>query len=104
MQAIIKACEFPLTASSANRSNAFSPNQAHHVVMQLNGAIPLVIDGRPSAVGIESAVVDLVRQSARILRPGMIHRPALEASSDSLTWESRARTTRFQGSIEVRAS
>jgi L-threonylcarbamoyladenylate synthase len=97
MQAVIKACGFPLAAPSANRSNALSPTQAHHVVVQLNGAIPLVIDGGPSAVGIESTVVDLVRQPARILRPGMIHRPALEAASDSLTWESRGEDNKISG-------
>ena len=87
MQAVIKAAGFPLAAPSANRSNALSPTQARHVVSQLNGAIPLVVDGGHSAVGIESTVVDLVHRPARILRPGMVQRAALEAACDFLDWE-----------------
>jgi L-threonylcarbamoyladenylate synthase len=89
MQAVIKAAGFPLAAPSANLSNALSPTQAHHVVSQLNGAIPLVVDGGHAAVGIESTVVDLVHRPARILRPGMVQRAALEAACDSLAWESQ---------------
>ena len=87
MQAVIKAAGFPLAAPSANRSNALSPTQAHHVVSQLNGSIPLVVDGGHAAVGIESTVVDLVQRPARVLRPGMVQRAALEAACDSLAWE-----------------
>lgn len=86
MQAVIKAAGFPLAAPSANRSNALSPTQACHVVSQLDGAIPLVVDGGHAAVGIESTVVDLVHRPARVLRPGMVQQAALEAVSDSLRW------------------
>jgi L-threonylcarbamoyladenylate synthase len=34
--------------------------------------IPLIIDGGPSEVGLESSVLDLVSTSLRLLRPGMI--------------------------------
>ncbi len=87
MQAVIKAAGFPLAAPSANRSNALSPTQAQHVLGQLDGMIPLVIDGGHSAVGIESTVVDLVSRPARILRPGMVQREALVKACDFLSWE-----------------
>lgn len=77
IQAVILECQFPLAAPSANLANRVSPTTAEHVLAQLNGRIPLVVDGGPCAVGIESTVIDLARQPPRILRPGMIHAEAL---------------------------
>jgi len=79
MQAVIRACGFPLAAPSANLSNQISPTNAEHVHAQLGGKIPLIVDGGQSQVGIESTVVDLTVSPARILRPGMIHAEALAA-------------------------
>jgi L-threonylcarbamoyladenylate synthase len=80
VQAVIRACGFPLAAPSANRSTRVSPTRARHVVAALNGRIPLVVDGGPCRVGIESTVLDLTVNPPRILRPGMIHEAALQAA------------------------
>ena len=56
MQAVIRACGFPLAAPSANLSNQVSPTNAAHVQAQLGGRIPLIVDGGQSQVGIESTV------------------------------------------------
>jgi L-threonylcarbamoyladenylate synthase len=79
IQAVIQACEFPLAAPSANLSSQTSPTRAEHVRQSLHGRIPLIIDAGPCSVGIESTVVDLTTNPPRILRPGIIHQPALEA-------------------------
>lgn len=79
IQAVIQACGFPLAAPSANLSNRISPTNAGHVQQQLGGAISLIVDGGQSQVGIESTVVDLSGDRPRVLRPGMIHAPALAA-------------------------
>ena len=79
MQAVIRACGFPLAAPSANLSNRISPTNAEHVFAQLGGAIPLIVDGGQSQVGIESTVLDLTVTPPRILRPGMIHAESLAA-------------------------
>jgi len=79
MQAVICECGFPLAAPSANLSNRISPTNAEHVLAQLEGAIPLVVDGGQSQVGIESTVMDLTVFPPRILRPGMIHAASLAA-------------------------
>jgi L-threonylcarbamoyladenylate synthase len=79
IQAVIKTCGFPLAAPSANRSNQLSPTSAEHVRKSLGSRIPLVIDGGPSAVGIESTVLDLVSKPPRVLRPGMISVDSIEA-------------------------
>jgi L-threonylcarbamoyladenylate synthase len=79
MQAVIRECNFPLAAPSANLSNQISPTNAEHVRAQLNGKIPLIVDGGQSQVGIESTVLDLTVSPPRILRPGMIHAESLAA-------------------------
>jgi L-threonylcarbamoyladenylate synthase len=80
IQAVIEACGFPLAAPSANRSNQLSPTTAGHVRKSLGEKIPLIIDGGPSTVGIESTVLDLVSKPPRVLRPGMVSAGSLRAA------------------------
>jgi L-threonylcarbamoyladenylate synthase len=80
IQAVIRECGFPLAAPSANLSSRVSPTQAGHVRRSLGGRIPLIVDGGPSEVGIESTVLDLTVTPPRILRPGMIHEESLSAA------------------------
>lgn len=79
MQAVIRACGFPLAAPSANVSGQLSPTNAAHVVQGLGGRVRLIVDGGQSQVGIESTVLDLTCQPPRVLRPGMIHWESLQA-------------------------
>jgi L-threonylcarbamoyladenylate synthase len=72
MQELIRRCDFPLAAPSANLANALSPTSASHVLKMLGAKIPLVVDAGPSNIGIESTVVDLSVDPPRILRAGMI--------------------------------
>jgi L-threonylcarbamoyladenylate synthase len=84
MQAVIRACGFPLAAPSANRSNEISPTNAGHVARSLGDRIGLIIDGGQSQVGIESTVLDLTVAPPRLLRPGMIHEESLVAVTGTL--------------------
>jgi L-threonylcarbamoyladenylate synthase len=79
MQAVIRECDFPLAAPSANPSNQISPTNAEHVRGQLGNQVPLIVDGGQSQVGIESTVIDLTTIPPRVLRPGMIHDESLVA-------------------------
>jgi L-threonylcarbamoyladenylate synthase len=90
MQAVIRACGFPLAAPSANLSNAVSPTNAEHVRKQLGDQLALIVDGGQSQVGIESTVIDLVTQPPRVLRPGMIHNESLAAALGDSQIEGRA--------------
>ena len=77
---MIRECDFPLAAPSANLSSRISPTNAEHVRKQLGGKISLIVDGGQSQVGIESTVLDLTGFARReILRPGMIHAESLAA-------------------------
>ena len=79
IQAVIRACGFPLAAPSANLAGSISPTNAEHVRKGLGEQVPLIVDGGQSQVGIESTVVDLASPTARVLRPGMIHEESLAA-------------------------
>ena len=79
IQAVIRACGFPLAAPSANPANQVSPTTAAHVRKAFDGQIPLIVDGGPSQVGLESTVLDLASAPPRLLRPGMIHAKSLLA-------------------------
>ncbi len=80
IQAVIRECNFPLAAPSANLSNQVSPTNAGHVLKQLSGKIAAIVDGGQASVGIESSVLDLTISPPEILRPGMIHRESLAAA------------------------
>jgi L-threonylcarbamoyladenylate synthase len=78
MQALLKACERPLAAPSANASGRISPTRAAHVLESLDGRIPLVIDGGPTERGIESTIVAATDGQLRLLRRGPIEVDAPE--------------------------
>ena len=77
--ALLKACGKPLAAPSANRSNYISPTSAKHVYANLQGRIPLILDGGPCRSGIESTVLNLQKNPAVILRPGPITAEMIES-------------------------
>lgn len=66
----------PLVAPSANRSGRVSATSADAVRDELSGLIDLIIDGGPSAIGVESTVID-VTHAPRLLRPGAVTVEAL---------------------------
>ena len=76
---IIKAAGVPLAAPSANTSGRPSTTTAKHVFEDLNGKIPLIIDGGACSVGVESTVISLCGDKPRLLRPGGISLEQLEA-------------------------
>lgn len=71
-QALITTLGKPIAAPSANLSGKVSPTSAEHVFTDLQGRIPLIIDGGPSTFGLESTVVDCTTIPFVILRPGSI--------------------------------
>ena len=72
MRALLAACARPLAAPSANASGRISPTTAAHVLRTLDGRIPLVLDGGPTQVGLESTIVATGEGGTRLLRAGPI--------------------------------
>lgn len=80
---IIKHFGGPIAAPSANRFGALSPTSAALVVDQLDGRIPLVVDGGACARGLESTIVRVKAAAPKplieVLRPGPITEDDLKA-------------------------
>ena len=76
--ALLKECRLPIAAPSANRSGRPSPTTARHVLEDMDGRIPLILDGGSCEVGLESTVLDICHGQPVILRPGGITKSMLE--------------------------
>jgi len=83
--ALLQAAQVPVAAPSANRSGKPSPTQAQHVMDDMNGRIPLILDGGSCQVGVESTVLDVTCDPPCILRPGGITQEMLEAHLPKVT-------------------
>lgn len=75
---IIKKAQVPIAAPSANLSGRPSPTTAKDVYEDMEGKIPLIVDGGKSNVGIESTVLDCTCDPYLILRPGFYSKEDLE--------------------------
>lgn len=71
-QEFLKAVDVPIAAPSANASKHTSPVTAEHVYEDLNGKIPLILDGGKCQGGIESTVLDVTTETPIILRSGLV--------------------------------
>ncbi len=69
---IIRLSGVPLAAPSANISGKPSTTTAKHVLYDHDGRIDAIVDGGSCRVGVESTIVDLSGEKARLLRPGGI--------------------------------
>ncbi|MBR2572048.1 MAG: threonylcarbamoyl-AMP synthase [Clostridia bacterium] len=69
---LIDAAQRPIAAPSANRSGRPSPTTAMHVLEDMRGRIPMILDGGPCRVGVESTVLEVLADPPRVLRPGGI--------------------------------
>ncbi len=68
----LKAVNVPIAAPSANASKHTSPVTAEHVYEDLQGKIPLILDGGKCQGGIESTVLDVTTDEPIILRSGLV--------------------------------
>ncbi|MGH2508288.1 MAG: L-threonylcarbamoyladenylate synthase [Ktedonobacteraceae bacterium] len=78
-EALIRALGAPIAAPSANRFMHISPTTAQHALADLSGRVPLILDGGPCTVGVESTILDLSAEIPTILRPGGVSLEALRA-------------------------
>jgi len=76
---VIAAFGGPVAAPSANRSGRPSPTTYADAVEETGAAAAVALDGGPSSVGVESTVISLIDERARLLRPGGAPREAVEA-------------------------
>ena len=71
-RAVIEQSGCAFAAPSANLSGKPSPTNAQDVFTDMDGRLPLILDGGECDVGVESTVVALTGDIATVLRPGGI--------------------------------
>ena len=79
VQQVIRASGVAFAAPSANLSGKPSPTNAADTLADMNGRLPLILDGGESAVGVESTVVAVTGEHPLLLRPGYVTKEAMEA-------------------------
>ena len=77
-QKLISMSGVPVAAPSANLSGSPSPTKSEHVVNDMNGRIPYIVEGGECQVGLESTVVDATGTWPVILRPGAVSMKQME--------------------------
>lgn len=77
-RAFIEAAGGYVAAPSANVSGRPSPTLAKYVLEDMDGKIPLIIDGGAVGIGVESTIVDLTEETPVILRPGYVTHEMLQ--------------------------
>ena len=70
--AVLREAGVPLAVPSANISAHPSPTSAQMVYDDMQGRIPLILDGGPCNLGIESTIVDCTGDEPVIIRHGAI--------------------------------
>jgi L-threonylcarbamoyladenylate synthase len=75
----------PMAVTSANISGGQNPTTAQEVYDQLNGRIPLILDGGTTPGGIPSTLVDCTEESPKIIREGPITLENLRSALDDLS-------------------
>lgn len=69
---LIEIAGIPIAAPSANTSGKPSPTTAQHVYDDMNGKIPMILDGGECKFGVESTVISITENSIMLLRPGSV--------------------------------
>ena len=78
VQRLIAASGIAFAAPSANLSGKPSPTNAQDVWNDMQGRLPLILDGSECQVGVESTVVSVVGEKPTLFRPGHITLEDLE--------------------------
>src|SRR5207249_5678678 len=82
---IVGELDEQLAAPSANRFGRVSPTTAQHVLDELNGRIPLIVNAGPAEHGIESTIVAVRDGRIAILRRGPITDEQLSEFADMVS-------------------
>lgn len=103
-RALIRELGSPVAAPSANRFMHISPTTAAHALADLHGRVPLILDGGPSQVGVESTILDLLSWPPTILRPGGISLEQLQAVLPAVRGPALPRETGLREDLQAQRS
>lgn len=77
---MIQAAQTPIVGPSANLSGKPSPTTAQHVLHDMDGKIAGIVDDGPTAVGMESTIIDLSQSQPTLIRLGAISAQTIETT------------------------
>ncbi len=78
-RAVLRTLNAPFVAPSANRFGRISPTCPAHVLEELDGEVPLILDGGPTEHGLESTIVGVEDDGTlHLLRPGATPQTTIE--------------------------
>jgi L-threonylcarbamoyladenylate synthase len=77
--ALLEKINLPLAAPSANPFGYISPTSAQHVFDQLQGKIPMILDGGACQIGVESTIVGFENGKTIVYRLGGLAIEDIEA-------------------------
>jgi L-threonylcarbamoyladenylate synthase len=77
-RALLRAAGTPIAAPSANISGRVSATRAEHVAADFGDRVDMVLDGGPSAAGLESTIVALHGEEPALLRSGAVAAEEIE--------------------------
>lgn len=99
-QALIRESGVPIAAPSGNRSGSPSPTTSAHMMQDMNGRIPAVIEGGSCICGVESTVIALDdAESVRVLRPGFVTPEQLSQYAKHVTVDPAVLAQIAQGTV-----
>ena len=76
---LLKLCNTPIAAPSANLSGKPSPTIFRHVKEDMDGRVDAIIDGGDCSVGVESTVLDVSEKTPVLYRPGGVTAEEIES-------------------------
>jgi protein-tyrosine phosphatase len=76
---VISRVETPIVCPSANLSGKAAPINFEEAITDLKGLVDFAIDAGKTRIGLESTIVDMTVEPARILREGAIKKEEIEA-------------------------
>ncbi len=97
--AVLHAFGGGVAAPSANRYGRVSPTTAAHVRADLGDEVPIVLDGGPCEVGLESTIVACLDDTVRVLRPGRITAEDIAAVAGPVAAREGRTVPRVPGSV-----
>jgi L-threonylcarbamoyladenylate synthase len=72
LRQLIRALGAPLAGTSANLHGRPAPTSAAEALAQLDGRVPLILDGGPSGAEQPSTILDLSGKTPQVLREGAL--------------------------------
>lgn len=82
---LLQKLSFPLVAPSANPYTRISPTTAAHVEYYFGSSIPLILDGGPCKLGLESTIIGFENNKPILYRQGALEKEIIEQTIGEVT-------------------